>query len=281
MGGFLIAPAWLIAGGLGTIGIYLLLPRAPRAERARSNVSRRTSAAFGAAALVLFALSAARAGAPVPSVILLAVSVAFAARVVLAPSAGRAAAALSLLLLSDAALLAMHSAWKPAGASVVVCAAAAIGAWLKGVRPNLRQPAFVSDASSHEPFLACIAGGLLFALLAAATQQAGAQEVVGSNSAGLLGAALFAIGIIGFAARREPARSILSWGVIAQGAVMTLSLAGAWMQNGGGERLTLAALAVTSAEAVLALAWIGPRFLRDRAAEGIAAGAVAAEELHG
>jgi len=281
MGGFLIAPAWLIAGCLGTIGIYLLLPRAPHAERAQSNAARRTSAAFGAAALVLLAVSAARAGASIPSVILLAASVACSARVIVAPSSGRAAAALSLLLLCDAALLAMHSAWKPAGVSVVVCAAAAIASWLKGVRPTLRQPEAVDNASSHEPFLACIAGGLLFALLAAATQQAVTKGEVGSNPAGLLGAALFAVGIIGFAARREPARSILSWGVIVQGAVMTLSSAGAWMQNGGGERLSLAALVATSAEAVLALAWIGPRFLQESAAEGIAAGAVAAEELHG
>lgn len=73
----------------------------------------------------------------------------------------------------------------------------------------------------------------------------------------VLGALLFALGAAGFVVRRHGASTILSAGVMVQGAILTLIAFAAFHQTWSGQVLAMAAMAVTTVQGLVALSlWL-------------------------
>jgi hypothetical protein len=139
-------------------------------------------------------------------------------------------------VLAATRLLAIDSMWKPAGVCVVLAAVAGLVAWWKISRQGAEHSS-LDDEAGREPLLVCFAA-FLFSLMmnGVLREQPLRQEAV------LFGGIVLSIGAIGFVTRRGWVAVLLSWGVMTQGALMTLCGLTRLHGSRGGESFLLAGL---------------------------------------
>ena len=236
-------------------------------RRLLAEPGRAAGAVLGLASLGLFASRLPWPGNGLDGVIVLMLSgadVVAAAATVTSRKPAHAAIGYGLVILATAGLFLTQGAPLPAAATLAVHAGAILGAFpfVRSVAQPEDRP---YDRTSTEPLVCAVAGAAIVGLLAIALGRAG--NVFGERDAAvgeiallepcqLVGALMFGIGLVGFVARRNVIVTVLSAGILLQGASLGLVAWGRFYGDFGGQVLVLAAIAAAACEAAVALALI-------------------------